>query len=65
MTEENVPERALLHPRVRRELGADAAVPKVPSRLMASWQRSAEYGVPLESIEPTFTGTFDDGTLFF
>ena len=69
MTEQNVPERALLHPGVRRELGcetrADAAVPRVPSRLMASWQRSEEYGVPLESIEPTFTGTFDEASLFF
>ncbi len=34
-------------------------------RLMASWQRSQDYGVPLESIEPVFTGTYDEESLFF
>jgi sigma-54 dependent transcriptional regulator, acetoin dehydrogenase operon transcriptional activator AcoR len=34
-------------------------------RLLASWQRSEDYGVPLEDIEPIFTGTDDLGSLFF
>ena len=32
---------------------------------MASWQRSQDYAVPLESIEPVFTGTCDEESLFF
>ena len=34
-------------------------------RLLASWQRSEDYGVPLEQIEPVFTGTENLGSLFF
>ncbi|WP_307786957.1 GAF domain-containing protein [Mycolicibacterium mengxianglii] len=41
-------------------LGAAA----VPRRLLASWQRSEDYGVPLESVEPVFAGTEDLGSLF-
>jgi hypothetical protein len=37
----------------------------VPRRLLASWQRSEEYGVPQESVEPVFTGTEDLGSLFY
>ncbi len=51
-----LPERARLH---------DAQVHTLPPRLLASWQRSEDYGVPLESIQPVFTGTFDDESLFF
>jgi transcriptional regulator of acetoin/glycerol metabolism len=36
----------------------------VPQRLLASWQRSEEYGVALESVEPVFAGTEDLGSLF-
>ena len=36
-----------------------------PRRLLASWQRSEDYGVPLEEVEPVFTGTDDLGSLFF
>lgn len=36
----------------------------VPRRLLASWQRSEEYGVPSDSVEPVFTGTDDLGSLF-
>ncbi|AQA04323.1 Fis family transcriptional regulator [Mycobacterium sp. MS1601] len=36
----------------------------VPGRVLASWQRSQEYGVPLESVEPVFAGTEDLGSLF-
>ena len=37
----------------------------VPDRLLASWQRSEDYGIPLESVEPVFTGTDDLSSLFF
>jgi sigma-54 dependent transcriptional regulator, acetoin dehydrogenase operon transcriptional activator AcoR len=37
----------------------------VPQRLLASWQRSEDYGIPLDSIEPVFTGTEDLGSLFY
>ena len=37
----------------------------VPGRLLASWQRSEDYGVPLEAVEPVFTGTDDQESLFF
>lgn len=34
-------------------------------RLLASWQRSQEYGVSLEQVDPVFTGTTDTESLFF
>jgi hypothetical protein len=37
---------------------------EVPRRLLASWQRSEDYGVSLESVDPVFTGTSDLGTNF-
>ncbi|GAA0895229.1 hypothetical protein GCM10009559_50250 [Pseudonocardia zijingensis] len=37
----------------------------VSSRLTASWRRSADYGVPLDAVNPVFTGQVDDGSLFF
>ncbi len=37
----------------------------LPPRLLASWQRSQDYGVPLEEVEPVFTGTWDEQSLFF
>jgi hypothetical protein len=36
----------------------------LPDRLLASWQRSQDYGVPLEQVDPAFTGTFDQDSLF-
>lgn len=36
----------------------------VSGRVIASWQRSEGYGVPLESVEPFFAGTRQDGSLF-
>ena len=33
-------------------------------RLLASWQRSQEYGVSRETVEPVFSGTWDDQSLF-
>lgn len=47
--------------RVQRQQELDRALPR---RLLASWQRSEEYGVPLESVEPVFAGTEDLGSLF-
>jgi sigma-54 dependent transcriptional regulator, acetoin dehydrogenase operon transcriptional activator AcoR len=57
MGESGLPERA----RLQRELGERA----VSDRLVASWQRSEDYGVSLESVEPVFTGTYDEESLFF
>ena len=37
----------------------------VPDRLLASWQRSEDYGIPLDAVEPVFTGTEDLSSLFF
>lgn len=54
-----LPERIELHRAQTRE---DAAVPR---RLLASWQRSEDYGVPLDAVEPVFTGTDDLSSLFF
>ena len=42
-----------------------ASGPAVPRRLLASWQRSEDYGVPLDAVEPVFTGTDDLSSLFF
>jgi len=56
---EGLPERIELH---RVHTSDDAAVPR---RLLASWQRSEDYGVPLDAVEPVFTGTDDLSSLFF
>ena len=50
------PERAVLH---HVQHGS------VPDRLLASWQRSEDYGIPLDGVEPVFTGTEDLNSLFF
>lgn len=56
------PERVELH-RVQARHGVPAEL-AVPRRLLASWQRSEDYGVSLESVDPVFTGTNDLGSLF-
>ena len=56
MSEQQVPQRARLQ---------EPSLAGVPTRLMASWQRSEDYGVPLETVQPVFTGTLDDDSLFF
>ena len=38
---------------------------RLPERLRASWQRSEEYGVSIEEIDPVFVGTLDQESLFF
>lgn len=55
-------ERALPE-RATSARGLDVAA--VPDRLMASWRRSEEYGVSLESVDPVFAGTGASDTLFF
>lgn len=45
--------------------GEGAPVETLPARVRASWQRSREYGVPLEEIQPVFTGGFDQESLFY
>jgi sigma-54 dependent transcriptional regulator, acetoin dehydrogenase operon transcriptional activator AcoR len=53
---DGLPERATL---------GQVTVGDVSERLLASWQRSEDYGIPLEEIEPVFTGTNDLNSLFF
>ena len=36
----------------------------VPDRLLASWRRSEDYGVPLDVVDPVFAGTRDEDSLF-
>ena len=52
-------DRVRLHELANREASG------LSRRLLASWQRSEDYGVPLEDIEPVFTGTENLGSLFF
>ncbi|WP_101946306.1 helix-turn-helix domain-containing protein [Mycobacterium sp. 3519A] len=52
-------DRVRLHEVAHREASG------LSQRLLASWQRSEDYGVPLEEIEPVFTGTENLGSLFF
>jgi sigma-54 dependent transcriptional regulator, acetoin dehydrogenase operon transcriptional activator AcoR len=56
---EGLPDRIRLYQRQIRE------AEEVPRRLLASWQRSEDYGVPLGSIEPVFAGTDRVGSLFY
>lgn len=63
-----LPERARRHVEFQRALPGvpDAGTPAhLSERLVASWQRSEDYGVPLEGVDPSFVGTFDDESLFF
>ncbi|WP_217634041.1 helix-turn-helix domain-containing protein [Raineyella antarctica] len=36
-----------------------------PKRLLASWQRSKEYGVSIESVDPAWAGSVTTDSLFF
>lgn len=61
-------ERARLHGALGRDVpGPRPSVPatQLPQRLLASWQRSQDYGVSLEEVAPAFTGTLDQESLFF
>jgi transcriptional regulator of acetoin/glycerol metabolism len=50
-------------------LAARRSAPTEPTalapRVRASWQRSRDYGVSLEGVDPVFTGTLDEESLFF
>lgn len=54
-------DRGRLHDAAGRPLPATSGA----DRLLASWQRSQEYGVSREAVEPVFTGSLDDESLFF
>lgn len=43
----------------------DAPLATIPSRLLASWQRSEDYGVSIDEVAPVFNGTLGDDSLFF
>lgn len=61
-------ERERLHPRLGREVagvGTTRNAAALSERVVASWHRSQEYGVSLEEIEPVFSGTWDESSLFF
>ena len=48
------------------EPGAGLAAGPVAERLLASWRRSEDYGVPLESVRPVFAGAPEaQDSLFF
>ncbi len=60
------PSRSRLRRDIERDLsGAVAEGSAVPRRVLASWQRCEEYGLPLDSIDPAFSGTYDDDSLFY
>jgi sigma-54 dependent transcriptional regulator, acetoin dehydrogenase operon transcriptional activator AcoR len=66
VSEGHLPRRARVHEEVRTDLPGVPDAPSVVSdRLLASWQRSEDYGVPFESVEPVFSGTLDQESLFF
>ena len=68
MTEDSRPERARRHLEMQRTLTGHAIVDgpeHLSERLVASWQRSEDYGVPLDDIEPSFVGTLNDESLFY
>lgn len=45
--------------------GTEVDPASMSRRVVASWQRSQEYGVSMEVVEPVFTGTRDEESLFF
>jgi transcriptional regulator of acetoin/glycerol metabolism len=63
----DLPERARRHGDVlaARAHGSPGKPGGVRPRLLASWQRSEDYGVSLDEIEPVFTGTYDAESLFY
>lgn len=54
--------------RVRRYAAEQRARPDgalaVSQRVLASWQRSEDYGVSVDAVEPVFSGTVHDDSLF-
>ncbi len=54
-------QRALMH----GSLSLSAGSVPLSERVLASWQRSEDYGVSLEGVDPVFAGTFDQESLFY
>lgn len=48
-----------------REQIARSTGPAVPDRIVASWQRSTEFGASLDRVTPSFCGAVDEESLFF
>lgn len=68
MVDGELSDRASLHERLTTHLPVSGELPpldRLPPRLLASWQRSQEYGVSVEEVEPVFTGTSQPDSLFF
>ncbi|MDT9594401.1 helix-turn-helix domain-containing protein [Nocardioides zeae] len=49
-------------PRTDHAVGSPATT--APGRLRASWQRSHDYGVPADEVQPVFAGTSEQESLF-
>lgn len=54
-------------PTAREELALSREVrpDHLPRRLLASWNRSGEYGVSLDAVSPAYAGGVDDESLFY
>lgn len=65
MGDEALPLRASVHRQIAGALPARrAGGVAVSDRVMASWQRSQDYGVSMETVEPVFAGSYDQESLF-
>ncbi|MFE6644921.1 helix-turn-helix domain-containing protein [Nocardioides sp. NPDC057772] len=51
------------HPIAQRAAVVDRST--LAPRVRASWQRSQEYGVSVEEVDPVFSGAYDQESLFF
>lgn len=56
---------ALRRVEVHPELSHGAEPGPLSGRLLASWQRSQDYGVSLEVVDPVFAGSYDTDSLFY
>ena len=50
---------------VARAAGGERQGLALPRRVLASWERSQEYGVPLATVDPAFSGTVDRDSPFY
>jgi energy-coupling factor transporter ATP-binding protein EcfA2 len=53
------------HRSEREQMAGEQTVAEMPSRLVESWRRCEGYGVSLDAVEPVFTGSVDDESLFY
>ena len=58
------PDQNVPVPRTRRGV-QDGHLAVASKRLIASWQRSEEYGVSAEAVDPVWAGSIDGDSLFF